>query len=102
MLSLTEALLVQPNLLRCLGRGAMSSSPSARCQHRLAEGVLAVQAAGDTEQPPLALSPLSDITRYAVRLHHGNPMKDPKPSEARGNIFNDSANGPVFGIPRYN
>lgn len=82
----------------------MSISPSAECQGRFAAHVLAVQAAEDTQQPqtsvaPPACSPLSNTTRYAVRLHHGYPMNDTKPSKARGNIFDGSANFPAFGIP---
>lgn len=101
VLSLTGALLEQPTLLRCLGH---VYQPLTKCRGRFAAHVFAVQAAGDTLQPrapvaPLARSPLSDTTRYAVRLPHGYPMKDPKPSEARGNIFNGSANFPAFGIP---
>lgn len=102
--SLTGALLVQPALLRCLGR---APQPLSWVPAQVCWGCAAVQAAGDTEQPqgasvaPLACSPLSD-TRCAVRLHHGNPMNDPKPSKARGNIFYGSANFPAFGIPSVN
>lgn len=49
---------------------------------------------------PLAHSPITDTTRHIVRLHRGNPRQDPKPSEANGNIFNDSANGSVVGVLR--
>lgn len=86
--------------------GVSQSLPLAQWHYTFAEGGLTVQVADDIEQHVsqyqcLEYSPTTDTTRYSVRLPRGNPKRDPKPSEANGNIFNDSAKGPVVGVPRY-
>ncbi|PKU45555.1 hypothetical protein llap_4129 [Limosa lapponica baueri] len=70
----------------------------------LFESFLLFHVADDIEQhasqyQPLAYSPITDITKYSMRLHHRNPRQDPKPNEANGNVFNDSASVPVVGVP---
>lgn len=86
--------------------GSRQSFPLAQWHHTFAEGALTVQVADDIEQhvsqyQSLEYSSITDTRIYSVRLHCGNPRQDPKPSEANENIFNDSANGPIVGVPRY-